>query len=84
MPKKKVTELKFDEYYDCGVLSDESHICVRIGQSAFGPYEVVRDIPNGVNGTDPILADGFVNLETAKIRAWEIWKEIKKQEKEEK
>lgn len=73
MAKKKKTSLEFGEYFDCGVLPDGSHICVRRGQSHLGPYEIIKDMPDGTDTTDIVLDTGYLTLEAAKIRAWQLW-----------
>lgn len=79
MTKKKLTALKPGEYFDCGKLEDGSHICVRRGGSIhkIGDYEIVKDVPGGTPATDPVLDEGYITLEAAKIRAWQWVQNLK-------
>lgn len=73
MTKKKLTELQPGDYFDCGKLDDGSHVCVRLGGSfrKQGNYEIVKDVPGGTPATDPVLDEGYLTLEAAKILAWQ-------------
>jgi len=81
MTKKKLTELQPGDYFDCGKLKDGSHVCVRRGGSPRkqGEYEIVKDIPNGTSATDPVLDEGYLTLEAAKIRAWQCVQNLNKE-----